>query len=93
MQQLNYCNGVRQPSQIRHQQRPQLASVERLGARFVKTVFEEPQHLAADLGGIAKNRGDPVGAVGSVGLGGLTPIRFSQRLLVLDPVLAHFAQQ
>ncbi len=57
----------------------------------MKTVFEEPQHSAADLGGVAEYWHAPVGAVGTVFLIGLAPALFSQRLLVLDPVLTHLA--
>ena len=59
----------------------------------MKTVFEEPQHLAAHLGGVAEYRGAPIRAVSAVGFGGLAPVLFVQRFFVLDPVLAHLAVQ
>jgi len=59
----------------------------------MKTVFEEPEHLSADLGRIAKYRSSPVRAVGSVGLGGLTSVLFLQRLLVLNTLRPHHAVQ
>ena len=53
-------------------------------------MFEEPQNLAADLGGIAKDRGAPAWAVGAVGqmrgLGGALGLS-AQRLDVPATVL------
>ena len=48
----------------------------------METVLEEPQDLAAQLGGIADYREAPVGAVGAVGGGTLTAVLFAQRLLM-----------
>ena len=59
----------------------------------MKTVIEEPQQLAAELGGVAEYRRAPVGAVGAVGLGGLTRVLLAQCFLVLDAVLTHVAVQ
>jgi hypothetical protein len=49
----------------------------------VKTVLEEPQDLAANLGGVAEYRGAPVGAIGSVGRRGLAPMLPTSRAVVI----------
>jgi len=49
----------------------------------VKTVLEEPQDLAAHLGGVAEYRAAPVGAIGPVGRGDLAPVLLAQCFLVL----------
>ncbi|WP_291996527.1 hypothetical protein [Candidatus Accumulibacter sp. ACC012] len=71
------------------QQWPQLGLIERLEGGFVKTVLEEPQDLAAHLGGVAEYRGAPVWAIGPVGRRGLAPVLLAQCFLVLDSVLTH----
>ena len=55
-------------------------------------MFEEPQDLAADLGGIAEQRDGPVrpiGAIGCIRFGGLALVLFLQRFLIGDAMLSH----